>query len=461
MRQSRPNVIVFLSDQQRYDSTGVHGNPMELTPNFDRCAATGTHLFNAFACQPLCGPARAAMQTGRYATQAGVFRNETPLPDNLPTLASTFAQAGYRTGYIGKWHLGGQEPVPPHRRGGYQDWLAADVLEFESDAYDTVLFDENQKAVRLPGYRVDALTDAAIRYIDKHKDEPFLLFLSFLEPHHQNHTDNHPAPDGYEQDLTAQQWVPPDLAAIGGSSSWHLGGYYGMVKRLDEAFGRLMDTLRSLGLSQNTIVMSSSDHGSHFKTRNAGYKHSCHESSIRVPAMITGPGFMGGGQVRALFSTPDMAPTLLDAAGLDIPDSMTGCSIVPVIRDARSPWRREAFIQTSLTETGRAIRTERWKYGVLSDEVLDVQGAESYREAFLFDLETDPYELVNLVGMPAFRDVSDDLKSRLLAWIDQVEGLQPEIIDAAPAEQRQRRLSHRELWRDYQADTSLHVPASA
>jgi hypothetical protein len=140
-------------------------------------------LYNSFACQPLCGPARAAMQTGLFATQTGVFRNEIPLPDNIETMAKVFARNGYATGYIGKWHLAGNDPVPKHLRGGYQSWLAANHLEFVSDAYDAVLFDEDNNRRKLPGYRVDALTDAAIRYCDAHQDEPFFLFVSFLEPH--------------------------------------------------------------------------------------------------------------------------------------------------------------------------------------------------------------------------------------------------------------------------------------
>ncbi|MEF2070684.1 sulfatase-like hydrolase/transferase [Consotaella aegiceratis] len=454
MRQ--PNVIVFFTDQQRHDTTGLHGNPMGLTPNFDRLARAGTHIYHSFAAQPLCGPSRACVQTGRYATQTGVFRNEIPLPDEHATLAGTFARASYTTGYIGKWHLAETDPVPPHQRGGYRSWLAANHLEFVSDAYDCVLFDENGAEKTLPGYRVDAITDAAIRYCDAHREEPFLLFVSFLEPHHQNHTDDYPPPDGYREAMTAQQWTPPDLAALQGTSAWHLGGYYGMVKRLDEAFGRLMDALKSLGMADDTIVMFTSDHACHFKTRNSEYKRSCHESAVRVPTMITGPGFMGGGQVRALFQTPDIAPTLIDAAGLKVPASMTGQSIMPVVRDARAPWRQEAFFQISETETGRALRTHRWKYGVTAEYDADQPRADVYREVYLYDLDADPYEMVNLAGMPVFRGVADDLKARLLAWIAEIEeGHAPKILPAPERFSRQYRLKPRDLLADFERDPSF------
>jgi len=184
--QLHPNVIVFFTDQQRWDTTGVHGNPLDLTPNFDRMAQQGTHLYNACTCQPVCAPARASLQTGLYATNTGVWRNGIPLAEDKRTLAQHFREAGYTTGYIGKWHLGGQREigaVSPQRRGGYEYWLGSNALEFTSEAYDTVMYDNDGKPVKLPGYRVDALTDAAIRYIDAHHSEQFFLFVSYLEPH--------------------------------------------------------------------------------------------------------------------------------------------------------------------------------------------------------------------------------------------------------------------------------------
>ena len=424
----KPNVIVFFTDQQRFDTTGLHGNPMGLTPNFDRYGRQGTHLFNSISCQPLCGPARSCMQTGRYATQTGCWRNHIPLSPQSETLAHQFNKGGYHTCYIGKWHLGSQDAVIESQRGGYKEWLGANLLEFSSDAYDTLLWNNDNQRVKLPGYRVDALTDAAIRFIDRNQEKPFFLFMSFLEPHHQNHLDNYPPPVG--RGVDTNHWVPPDLLGLGGSYAQHLGGYYGMVRRLDEAFGRMMDALISLGLRENTIVLFTSDHGCHFKTRNSEYKRSCHESSVRLPTILTGPGFMGGGEVRNLFSTIDVAPTLLDAAGLEIPASMTGRSILSVVRDKSTPWRDDVFIQISESQTGRAVRTQRWKYAVTAPYDHDLQSADTYTEDALFDLDNDPYELVNLAGMRPFRPVADDLKNRLLANILQVESKTPHIIDA-------------------------------
>lgn len=444
--RKRPNVVVFLTDQQRWDTTGVHGNPLDLTPNFDRLAQRGTHLYYTFTPQPLCGPARAVLQTGLYPTRTGCFRNGIPLPGGVKTLAQCFREGGYTTAYIGKWHLGTQQRVPEHERGGYEYWLAANTLELVSDAYDTVLYDNDNQEVRLPGYRVDALTDAAIRYIHAHADKgPFFLFISYLEPHHQNHRDDYPAPDGYAERYTGR-WTPPDLAALVGSAPQHLGGYYGMVKRLDEALGRLLDALRSLGLLEDTIVLFTSDHGCHFKTRNQEYKRSCHEASIRVPAALQGPGFFGGGRIEALVSLIDLPPTLLDACGLPIPPEMQGRSLLPLLRGGRAEGFDDVFIQISESQVGRAIRTRRWKYGVTAPGLDGRKHASSdtYVEAYLYDLQADPYELTNLIGMESHQETARILREKLIRRMVAAGEAAPVIQPAPVRRSGQRRVSPEE-----------------
>ncbi|GAB4346281.1 MAG: hypothetical protein Kow0099_27370 [Candidatus Abyssubacteria bacterium] len=350
----------------------------------------------------------------------------------MKTLAHHFREAGYQTAYIGKWHLAGEEPVSEEKRGGYEYWLGADMLEFTSQPYDTVVYDNENRPVKLPGYRVDALTDAAIRYIDSHRDTPFYLFLSFLEPHHQNDIDDYIAPDGYRERYT-DRWVPSDLATLGGSTRDHLGGYYGIVKRLDEALGRLLDALKSLRLTEETIVLFTSDHGCHFKTRNWEYKRSCHESSIRVPTALWGPGFYGGGQITQLVSLIDLPPTLLDAAGLPIPEQMQGRSLLPLLRGESEGWPEEVFIQISESEVGRAIRTYRWKYSVIAwdKEPWADAASERYTERYLYDLEADPDELENLIDLESHREVADELRKLLIRRMIEAGEAAP-IIEAAP-----------------------------
>lgn len=443
------NVVVFFTDQQRHDTCGAHGNPLDLTPNFDALARRGTHLYNCFTPQPVCGPARACLQTGLYATQNGCWRNGITLAPEHRTLAQAFNDGGYHTSYIGKWHLGAPNaigPVAPEQRGGYQEWLAANTLEHTSDAYQTTLYNNDGQAVHLPGYRVDAMTDAAIRYLDRRKDEaqPFFLFISFLEPHHQNHRDDYPAPAGYRERY-AGKWTPPDLQALGGTSAQHLPGYYGMVKRLDEALGRVTDALKSLGLEDNTIVVQTSDHACHFKTRNGEYKRSCHEASIRVPCAIAGPGFEGGGQKRELVSLLDLPPTLLEACDLPVPPAMQGRSCVPLLNGAVD-WPSEVFVQISESQVGRAVRTQRWKYSVSAPDKNGNQdsNSERYVEEWLYDLQADPDELHNLIGLQSHREVADVMKARLLRRMMEAGESEPEIENAPSRPGGQRLVSTQE-----------------
>lgn len=474
-RTDRPNVIVFFTDQQRWDCSSLHGNPLSLMPNFDRIARQGTHVANSFTCAPVCGPARACLQTGTYISRNGAYRNGKGLPSDLPTMAQLFNDAGYRTGYIGKWHLAGPDghasddgergPVKAEARGGYQDWLAVEALEFSIDDYHTVLYDNDNEPKFLPGYRVDAMTDAGIRYIDQHKDHPFFLMLSYIEPHHQNDRDSYPAPTGYREQYQGS-WVPPDLAALAGNQpdpdyggrnpdthgSVHqqLGGYYGMVKRLDEAFGRMLDALKSLGLDKNTIVLFTSDHACHFKTRNWEYKRSCHDSSIRVPTAITGPGFLGGGHVHQMVSLVDLPATLVDAAGLDVPETMQGRSILPLLRRDSEGWPDEALIQICDAKVGRAIRSGRWKYCVMSDMISDKVKMDfdkvTYHEAFLYDLEHDPYELTNLIRYDSHSKLREVLRQRLTQRMLEIGEAAPTIEEVETVGGGQRIVTEEELY---------------
>ncbi|WP_129667930.1 sulfatase-like hydrolase/transferase [Phytoactinopolyspora endophytica] len=474
---TRPNVIVVFTDQQRWDSTGVHGNTHDLTPNFDRMARSGTHAMQAFTPQPVCGPARAAIQTGQYPTATGCFRNGIPLPQGCRTLADYFGDAGYDTGYLGKWHLADTEPVPSDQRGGYRSWLGANVMEFTSDAYRVLAFDEDDVPVMLPGYRSDALFDAAIRFVadhavppgsGQHRSRPFYLFCSLVEPHHQNETDSYPAPVGYEERYRDAS-PPPDLATLAGDGSTvhrHIGGYYGQIRRVDEGLGRLFDALRSMDLLDNTIVAFTSDHGCHFKTRNSEYKRSCHDGSTRVPMALSGPGFDGGNQIDRPVSTIDLPPTLLAAAGLDVPAEMHGRSMLPLITDpggsAAADWPEEVFIQISESQVGRAIRTSRWKYCVTAPDVDPWAAASSdhYLETELYDLQHDPYELDNLVGLPSHREIADELRGRMLRRMVVVGEKEPVIAQPAatvPAGQRRVDASvHSATWTPGRFGHQLH-----
>ncbi|WP_314174791.1 sulfatase-like hydrolase/transferase [Streptomyces winkii] len=431
-----PNVLVFFTDQQRWDTTGLHGNPLGLTPVLDRLAEQGVSVDHSYTCQPVCAPSRASLQTGRYPTATGVFRNGIALPPDIPTLAHHFRAAGYDTGYIGKWHLAPDEhtgAVPERYRGGYDYWLAANLLEFTSDAYTTTLYDKDGRPHHFDGYRADALGSAAAGFLRQRREEPFFLFLSFLEPHHQNARDDYPAPHGYRERY-ADAWTPPDLRALGGGNSQeHLAGYYGMVRRLDEVLGTVLDTLAAQGELENTVVLFTSDHGCHFKTRNDEYKRSLHDASVRVPTVLSGPGLRGGRRLEELVSHVDLAPTLLDAAGLAVPAEMQGRSLLPLLRGEDTGWPDEVLIQISESEVGRAVRTHRWKYGVVAPgaDAWQVPAADHYVETYLYDLRADPDELVNRVGDPACAAARRALGDRLTERLAQAGEASPSIAPAA------------------------------
>ena len=428
--KNKPNIIVFFTDQQRWDTSGLHGNPLSLMENFDHYAQEGTHLFNSFTCQPVCGPARASLQTGKYATKTGVFRNHITLNKNQKTLAQHLNNEGYETAYIGKWHLGSSDPVKKNERGGYNYWLASNLLEFTSDSYDTIIYDKDNKRIKLPGYRIDAIVDAAIRFINQKRKKPFFLFISLIEPHHQNHTDDYPPPIGYREKYTGR-WVPPDLQTLKGSAHQHLAGYFGMTKRIDEAYGRLIDSLLSLKLMDESVLFFTSDHGNNFKTRNEEYKRSCHESSIRVPSSVIGNIFEQGGRIKNLVSILDIHATILDIAGIKNFQS-DGKSILPLVMKKNIKWIDEIFIQISESQVGRSLRTKKWKYCVNSpnSDPWNDQGSNNYVEQFLYNLDADPYELNNLIGIKEFDVITKKLRNKIKKYIKKHENVNSNVEKA-------------------------------
>lgn len=432
------NVIVAVTDQQRWDTLGVYDNPMELTPTLDALAKRGVTIEQAISPQPACSGSRAAFQTGMYPTEAGPWRERESLNEGVETIAHQFKRAGYDVGFVGNWQIGGSfdEPVPEEQRGGYEDfWLAADVPEFTTRPNGGYLFDETGESVPFEGYRADAFTRFAIEAIEA-LSEPFFLVVSYLEPHQQNDMWTFVAPDGYAERHERNPYVPPDLKDYPGN--WHaeLADYYGMVERLDECISDLLTALGDRGVRENTVLAYTSDHGCHFRTRPGEYKRTCHESAVRVPVILSGTVFDGARDVSQVTSTIDLPPTLLDAAGIDIPAQMHGESLMPIARGEAVDDSSEAFIQISESQVGRALRTNRWKYAVAAPTETGWRGgdarsaSEEYVERYLYDLHRDPAEHVNLAGRPGYRSVADELREKLREYIGTIEGSNPRIKPA-------------------------------
>lgn len=446
----QPNVLFLFSDQQRWDSVSCYGHPLggvgNLTPNLDALAARGTRFDRAFTCQPVCGPARACLQTGRYPADVNCWTNHMmPDPADM-ALAPTLKQAGYEVAYIGKWHLasygtrGGPNdfstsPIPPERRGGYDDfWLASDVLEFTSHGYGGHMFDGlgNKREFPPDRYRPDVLTDWAIEYLrNRTTDNPFFLMLSFIEPHHQNDRNHFEGPIGSQEQYAGFDH-PPDLEGLGGDWRGELPDYLGCCASLDANVGRVLQALQDRGELENTVIVYTSDHGCHFRTRNPEYKRCAYENTIRIPMIAAGPGFDGGGVVGRFASLVDVPPTLLRAAGADVPATFHGRALQDALDERPIDWPTEAFVQVSEDHMGRALRTDRWTYEVTDPSRPGRQrDSRCYVETLLYDLRNDPLQRVNLVRDPALADVRACLAERLIERMLQAGETEPMILPAS------------------------------
>jgi arylsulfatase A-like enzyme len=436
---SRPNIVVIISDQFRWDCIGAMGlNPMNLTPNLDAMAGRGVLFRSAFCNQPVCAPARASIFTGQYPSRHGVWRNGIGLPESATTLASTLRQAGYSANYIGKWHLAPNDrarpethgPVPQSYRGGFLDlWEASNEMEWTSHAYEGDIYDYDGKPIHFSGqYRADFLTDRAQRFLRSAKS-PFLLTVSYLEVHHQNDTDTFDPPKEYAHRYP-NPFIPEDLRPLPGSWPSHLADYFACVAKTDEAVGSIRKTLVETGLDRNTILVFLSDHACHFKTRNTEYKRSPHESSIHIPLIIEGPRFNRSMQISELVSQVDITPTLLEAAGFQTPSSMQGRSFLNLLDRRTETWRNEVYFEMSEFVTGRGLRTPQYTYAVAAPKESGwraVSAASRYVEYMLYDLFADPHQHVNLAGHAPYQSVTENLRRRLLARIQEAGGVSPTI----------------------------------
>ncbi|MGH9345614.1 MAG: sulfatase-like hydrolase/transferase [Terriglobia bacterium] len=453
--RKHPNVLMIIADQFRWDFVGAYGlNPMGVTPNLDGIARRGVAFENAVTNQPLCSPSRACLFTGRYATQTGVWTLGPGLRPGATTLATLLTSAGYTANYIGKWHLAPnsrENPashgyVPPQYRGGFTGlWQGSNELELTSHPYEGTIWDGDGNPMHFKDvYRVDYLTSLAVKFLRQQHEKPFFLVVSQLEPHFQNDANAFIPPKDYASRYV-NPFAPKDLRFFPGDWQAQLPGYYGDCKAIDDCVGSLLKALDEQGILDNTIVMFVSDHGCHFRTRNAEYKRSPHESSIHIPLLIQGPGFDHARKVPELVSMVDVTPTLLDALGMNIPDSMRGHSAFPLITDAkaRESWRNEALIQLSQSMVGRALRTAEWTYCVADRHGNGgMQSSSHYSEYQMYNLAADPHQLLNLAGRHdppelvhydgdrPLPEVAAYLRERLIARMQEAGEAAPQIDKA-------------------------------
>ncbi len=431
------NIIFYFSDQQRWDTVNE-----EVTPNLMKLADEGVLFENSFTCQPVCGPARSCLQSGMYATETGCYTNGIALPQDITPLAEYFNRAGYQTAYIGKWHLGSDKypgigvhcektAIPKDRQGKYQYWRAADCLEFTSHGYDGYVFDGDGNKIDFTGYRADCINDFALEFLDKReKDKPFFLFVSQLEPHQQNDRNCF---EGYKETIEKYKDypLPDDLTFLKGDYKEMYPDYISAINRLDYNVGKLVAKLKQQGIYEDTIIIYTSDHGCHFKTRNMEYKRSCHESSIHTPLIIKGGGFEGGKRDNRLVSLIDLPPTMLSMAGIKTPPNFKGYDLTKETDDPETR-RKCVFMQISESQCGRAVRTDRFMYSVkdLNPTGYLHENSKVYFEDYLYDLKKDPIEKHNLVKDPKYAHVRRELKYLLLEEIRKAGEEAPVIFPA-------------------------------
>ncbi|MFP5208572.1 MAG: sulfatase-like hydrolase/transferase [Acidobacteriota bacterium] len=442
-QKRKPNIVIYHSDQFRWDFVGANGlNSSTHTPNLDALAEAGTNFTHAVTNQPVCAPSRSVLMTGRYATETGVWHNGLGMNEDLPTIATELRKTGYTANYIGKWHLapgspaqgGGRGYVKPEHRGGFLDlWEASNELEFTTHPYEGTIWDRDGKEITYKDeYRVDFLTDRAEKFLRQKQEKPFLLVISQLEPHQQNDLHRMVGPKGSAERFI-NAYVPPDLRNFPGD--WHeqLPDYYGSCERIDASVGRIRKILAEENLADNTIFVFMSDHACHFMTRNTEYKRSTHNSSLRVPLLMSGPGFDSARQIQEVVGIISITPTLLDAAGVPIPESMKGRSFLPIVHDAkaRAEWPNKELIQISESMTGRTIRTKDWTYCIADPTGMRSAAlSANYHEYQMYDQRNDPYELVNLAGRKEYREQASQLGEELKKLIVASGEPEPEIVRA-------------------------------
>lgn len=374
---SQPNIILLMSDQQRWDTLGCNGNVFTKTPHLDQLAADGVRCVNSFTPYPVCTPVRATMWTGVLPHRHCVTMNVYDVSDALAemssekrTLFASMQEAGYRTAYFGKWHLGDDCPdyidVWEGWNSGVSHWVDGEI-----------------DGLYRPDLQTDQLIDFMRSQVDS--DEPFLAVNGYYPPHNR-----YTAPKQFYEPYRGKGFLR--------------AGYYAAVSNLDYNVGRIVAALDELGIRENTILVYYSDHGDHFLYRDGlTAKFTCHEDSIRVPFIISGPGIIPAGlELDEFVGLEDLMPTVLEWASLPVPDYLHGRSLVPLLAGQAgntAGWRESYYVQNRLKRDNvmqRAIRTEQWKLILSESRSMRGYGQDGY----LYNLESDPEEEINLYHMP-------------------------------------------------------------
>ncbi len=412
VRGERPNFILLVTDDHPFDALGFAGHPTLLTPNIDALAARGTNFTRAFVTTPICAASRVSILTGQYERSHGYTFGQPPLTSELTrgSYPQLLREAGYRVGFVGK--LGVR--IPPEARGEMFDLFAPGTAPYYRKKADG---DETA-----PRHLTDINVDRAISFLRESSDQPFCLSLSFQAPHAEDDNPDQyvwPAscdalyedaaiPPAATSDPAFFEALPEFLQSGLNRERWHwrfdtpekrermVRGYYRMLSGVDAGIGRLLEAVDELGIGENTVILLIGDNGYFLGERGYAGKWTMHDRSTRVPFIVSDPRLdraLLGKQQSALAVNLDIAPTLLDLAGVEVPVAMQGRSLRPLLEGTRTPWRNEVFTE-HLWDNKRIPRTEglrtgEWKY----IRYLDHPDFEE-----LYDLSSDPHEEHNLAG---------------------------------------------------------------
>ncbi len=411
-----PNLLFVFADQWRAQAAGYAGNRDVQTPHLDRLAADSVVYSQAVSTCPVCSPFRASLVTGQYPLTHGVFLNDLQLNTRSVSIAQAYRDAGYCTGYIGKWHLDGNgrsRYIPAERRQGFQYWK---VLECTHNYNQSPYYAGSDKAKRIwPQYDAMAQTEDAMDYLGARARDgrSFALFLSWGPPHAPYRTGPKDLLETYDRKvLSLRENVPPQDQQEAQKTT---AGYYAHITALDACMGQLMDCLQTSGLDENTIVVFTSDHGDMLHSRGMLKKQRPWDESIRIPFVLRCPTAWKN-QHRTLESpigVPDMMPTLLGLSRIPIPASCEGQDLSREILGLEEPPSDRAalimcpspFGQWTRKMGGREYRGVRTRHHTY---VRDLEGPW-----LLYDNQADPYQQKNLVGDPEFRQLQRQLDDRL------------------------------------------------
>ncbi len=422
---TRPNVVVLFPDQLRAASLPLYGETYIETPNIDRLAAAGVQLTNAISNAPVCTPARAMLVTGRHPQTTGHLINTTRTRHSEISIADAFANQGYRTGWVGKWHLHtGAWPavdrmpmqpdwVPEGRdRLGFQYWRAYNQhMVF----FDGFVHKGDWNYERWDGYETDGLLNYAFEFIDEPSDDPFLLFLS---PHPPHYTPLEFAPAECYEGLPDRFDFPANVGVRWGDETHEMYRHYlAMIRAVDKMVGRMLDHLDDTGLADNTIVLLASDHGTQGGAHDVHpwLKKHPYEESIHIPGVIRYPGVIGADTATdELFGMPDFFPTLCGLAGVPVPQTVEGLdlshSLRPGATGAAQP-SQDALLLMNFSKyydwfvdggEWRGVRTKNAMYTEWLDGRVD-----------MFDLTNDPLQLRNLSDDNGYRAQRSELSTAL------------------------------------------------